>query len=459
MPTLQAPAGGQIANNLYVRGGRFLPKPLSRVATVMRKLRNRVSLARAAGGTHPLLLPHEEVAAAKTKQATRDQIERLVDNATEGLSRKRVSRHSVTSETLPTLREVKALAEVGSPVRGSYEDAGRVVHDLFPHPGDVERWAAANGILSANAGWVHHTAAATLAHALWVQHGRPTNAAALHHLFGERSPVFLVHGGTMLSKNKRKKLIALYSHPDPYVFDAKQVAGSFKTPNFAAAHFDERGTPIDRHMGRLLSPASRRATEAVEADPHGWAAVRSVMRKWQETMAASKPVHLAYKRLLGEAASQLGWEPRQVQEAVWVGVLSLMAAKKRLERREHDTTDYGSLMSALTKRAVRAGWDIHTVFRDPVFRHAVSLIPDGEKWLQAAAGVSRGNHPLPEEASPASSDPEAVESAARRLPAHVAGGAVPIARELRRIGLSRVAPPVHSSALSALLHLALLAAE
>lgn len=460
MTALRAPTGGMVANNLFVSGGRFLPKPLSRVAAVMQRLRQqKVTLARPAGGDHPLLLPHEEKAEAKMKPAGRDRIHRLIDNATEGFSRKRTSSHSIDTEALPTLREVKALAEVGSPVRGSYEDAERIVGDLFPHPGDTHRWAAANGIMSANAGWVHHTAAATLAHALWVEHGRPTTAAALEHLFGERSPVFKVHGGAMIDKAKRNKLKALYAHPDPYVYDPAHVAETFKTPNFAAAHFDERGTPIDRHVGRLLSPASRMATGAVEADPEKYADVRKVMRAWQEKMGGNKVVHLAYKKLLGHAADELGWEPRQVQEAVWVGVLGLMAAKKRTQQREGDKTDYGTLMSSLTNRALRAGWDIHTVFKDPVFQNAIGRIPDGAKWLEAAAKVSRGNHPQPDEASrPSSTDPDAVESAARRLPAHVAGGAYPIVEELRKVNLSRSAGR-RSSSLSALLHLALLAAE
>jgi uncharacterized protein (TIGR02996 family) len=375
---------------------------------------------------------------------------------------------------LPTVTEVKGLAHHGEPVRGGYDDAHKLMEALLPHPGDAHRWSAINAVLSANTPWLAHTEGATHVMALWHKAGRPTDAAALNALFGSThrdegklkfapgTRNVLAHGTKRLVHrlippeashyamsglapqnyyaNKAHKIKAILAKGDDYTFDPRDVSdGSLKTPNFALAHFDEHGVPIDTHMAKLLSPKG-------PADAERRAGKSSLLAA-QKRLVTKAPVALAYKTLVSHAAREMGWEPRQVQEAVWTAVLALMVAKK------HGAAgDYKSLAAAVHRTAIRAGWDMHTVMRSPQMLQALLHLGGTGEKLYKAVEESRERHPVPQPVRPSTPHPEAVE--AGRLPAVVSAAARPIAKALK---LSR-AGGRHGS-FDALLRLALLAAS
>ena len=373
---------------------------------------------------------------------------------------------------LPTIREVKALATFGEPVKGGYEDANRIMTKLMGSPGEAQRWAAANAILSANTPWLDHTHGATHAMALWHLAGHPTDEATLRDLFGHTEkgatgPVRYVPGkgsvfGTgaphpsipkdayvspvappMYFADKSAKLVRLFSQPHgKFTFDPKGVSdGSYKTPNFALAHFHPDGVPIDTHMAkavRLLAGDQKKRQ-------------RETIMDAKKRMIGRAPVSLAYKALVAEAGKQLGWEPRAVQEAVWVGVLSIMAAKRM------GATDYSGLVSRLNKQAMRSGWDMHSVFKHKTMSQALHYLGADDK-LQAVVDASRRDHPIPAAVPPTTSDRAALTSVAEELPSYIPAAAEPIVDALRHgpVKLSR-AGGRYSTAFDALIRLAILA--
>ena len=160
-----------VANNLFVKGGRFTAKPLGRVRRIMDAIRNsKLKLSRQVDES---LTPGEAARVQRMKGPTYAAHRRMIDRAA-----------ADRPGLLPTSAEVRALAQHGESVRGGYDDAHKLMTDLLPHPGDAHRWAAINAVLSANTSWLSHTEGATHALALWHRAGRPTSEAALNALFG-----------------------------------------------------------------------------------------------------------------------------------------------------------------------------------------------------------------------------------------------------------------------------------
>ncbi len=410
----------------------------------------------------------------KLQPASRREHDRILERAVENRPHR-----------LPTVDEVKALATFGQPVHGGYADAHRMMHTLMQTPGEAERWAAVNAALSANTPWLQHTEGATAAMALWHLAGHPTDEPTLRDLFGHTGRVGA--GGTKKGKlvyesdkpnvfglgsahpripatpftaqahapqnyyaDKAQKLVRLFSMPHgQFVFHPKLVSdGSYKTPNFAYAHFDPDGVPIDTHMAKAIHLLYG-TEQKTKKDRHG-VKYRETIMDAKKRIAGSRPVQLAYKSLIGEAARQLGWEPRAVQEAVWVGVLSIMVAKR------YGATDYAGVISRLNQRAMRAGWDMHSVMRSPTMIQALTHLGAADR-LQAAIDASRKEHPLPPRIAPTTSDPKALASVAERLPDYIPDAAKPIVDALREGPVQLSRRPRPGGAFDALLHLAILA--
>lgn len=415
-----------------------------------------VKLARPATDS---FFPFEQERMAKMKQQTRDDMSRMTDRA---IGNKK--------GPLPTNREITALAHLGSPSKGGYADAGTMLHDMLGSVHDVHRWAAINAVLSAQTPWVEHTEGATRALAMWHKLGRPQDTPTLQRLFDHAHGAYvtgrlfgptdaktegynpMVRGTwkdddkparkkaparlapSFYDAVKARKLVTILSRPD-FLIDPDEISATkFKTPNFALAHVDHRGVPIDTHMAKLLHVPGRMSAK--------------VLLQAQKDLIDSPAVTMAYKSLIEHSARELGWEPRQVQEAVWVGVLSLMLAKN------HGATSVDHVVDLLHQRAQRAGWDMHTVFESPLMvRSLGALGAEGDKFT-AAVRDSRARHPVAGAVPPLITDPAAIQGALDRVPADTPAAAKPIARALH---LSR-STPRRSSSFDALLHLALLAA-
>jgi len=416
----------------------------------------KVKLARPLRPADPSLLPFEAEDLHGMTTAQRRAIDRHVNRA---LADK--------PGLLPTHKEVHALALAGDPVAGGYSDAHKLNSDLFPHGrDDAERWAALNGVLSANTPWLAHTEGATNALALWHQAGRPTDRATLEKLFGDGKRPNVFFNGTkvvphplpkgaeetyrtrtaspMYFKDKAWKIVSLLSVPGPFRFDPKLIAGgSYKTPNFAYAHMSPDGVPIDTHMGKLFR---RTPGDDIPRDKS--------LAKAQKLIYGRSGSQHAFKTLLAETARGMGWEPRQVQEAVWTGILALMAAKKDGGK----GASFEEAIKPLSRRAVRAGWDMHTVFQSPVMRQALVHLGVTDKAFAKAVEASRERHPIPPVEPITIRDHDTLRGAFEHLPAQIKGANVPIAEEMRRspVRLSRVRGGVPSS-FDALLHMAILA--
>lgn len=375
----------------------------------------------------PSLFPQERDALIGGKQSTRDAFRKA---AAAGIADR--------PGLLPGVSELKALAEVGSPVKGSYADAGRTMTKLLGDPRDAHRWTVANAILSAQTGWEAHTAGATEALAAWHEAGRPTRARQLNALFGEtarnpRGGLFITRRGTYkgpdtLTGHKVEALKRVFAMGDdfPGVEWGLISEGSFKTPNFGKAFVDPNGVPIDTHMAKLVVPGGKFAHSRIHkiaadvgGDPTG-------LLDAQKAVISKPAATLAYKTLVAKAASDLGWEPREVQEAAWVAALAVMTAKHL-----GAGPRAGSILRKLNRKAIQAGWSLNTVLKRPEVvrdlgrlgisrRKVLSAIAESEKRLPA--GVGR----------PHTSDAPALESAALRLPGEVAPAAEPIARQLSR---------------------------
>lgn len=434
--------------------------PVVRARALARAFPEPVRLARAPLPPHESLQGFEGYDLGHMSPAARREHDRLLTRALDD-----------KPHQLPTIREVKALATFGEPVKGGYADANHIMTKLMGSPGEAQRWAAVNAVLSANTPWLDHTHGATHAMAIWHLAGHPTDEATLRDLFGhtekgERGPVKWVPGkGSVFSTgaphpsipkdayvsppappmyfaDKAAKLVRLFSQPHgAFTFDPKKVSdGSYKTPNFALAHFHPDGVPIDTHMAkavRLLVKNKRQKETVMDA---------------KKCLIGRAPVSLAYKALVAEAGKQLGWEPRAVQEAVWVGVLSIMAAKRM------GATDYSGLVSRLNKQAMRSGWDMHSVFKHKTMSQALHYLGADDK-LQAVIDASRRDHPIPPAVPPTTSDKDALSNVANELPSYIPAAAEPIVDALRHgpVKLSRTHPKL-SSAFDALLHLAILTA-
>lgn len=409
------------------------------------------------------LFPFEAERLGKMRTRERKELDRHVNAAVAG-----------RPGVLPTQREVTSLAHFGDPVKGGYHDAHKLMTDLLPHPHDAERWAAINAVLSANEGWLHHTEGATHALALWHKAGRPTDHSALSALFGSthdgkgrarftsnnsvygsgNASPHIPHDASLYASRKlsppnydavkAKKLKHILSLGDGFRFSPHLVAdGAFKTPNFAAAHFDERGVPIDTHMAKLLRLRKKDK------------GAKETVLDAQKRLVDKAHIALGYKTLVSHAAREMGWEPRQVQEAVWVAILSLALAK-----RHGADGSFGSLVEKLDRRAMRSGWDMHTVFKSDPMMQALHHLGVTDRDFDAAVKASRKRHPVVPHGMPSAPDSAAVESAAERLPSAVAKAAVPIQDALRHgpVKLSRLHDGRPSSKFDALLHLAILAA-
>jgi len=341
------------------------------------------------------------------------------------------------SGDMPGLSEIKSLAEVGEPVRGSYEEMHKFVSHLMRSPGDANRWVMANAVLSPQTPWEQHTAGAVEALGVWHAAGRPTDAKSLEDLFGRTQRN---ERGTLQLDNRFPRK---YKGPDLYsgykaeqlkrIFSADQGEsenvgfGDFgggeglKVPNFGMAFVDPRGVPVDTHMAKLLSNLdegfSRKLVEKIVRGSHPDKAINSALLDSQKGLAGKKhnwPYAMAYKTLINKAAADLGWEPRQVQEAVWTTIVGVMVAKHLgAGPKSHEILKY------LSRKAIRGGWSLEAIIRRPEVLRDLERLGISSKRITNAIASSAKYHESVSRGPSRTSDPSALESAAARLAGEV----------------------------------------
>lgn len=387
--------------------------------------------------THRNLFPDEQEAVSKWQPGTADRFRAELALALAG-----------RKGLLPTKREVKALATLGEPVKGSYADTGRAMTRLITTPGDAHRWVVLNAILSAQTPWVAHTEGATAVLALWnkirgqyMKLGQEGRKDLLDRAFGTTHQPG-GKGNQILDPSKPRMLGSLTqyggqkayaikrflaAHPvGDYLIDRGDIGKSQKTPNFGVAFFDPRGFPVDTHMTRATIP--RELMDLVRSKPFVRGRlpdVAAALRAAQDKLNGDYNASLAYKLLGLHAADELGWEPRETQEAAWTGTLAVMLAKA------HGTgNDPDAIMAFLPKDAVRDSWDMGTVLKRATMLHHLSDLGVGQKAVKGAAEYLTDSRPRPT-GNVETSDLAALKSVAERLPAGVEPAARPLEEKLK----------------------------
>lgn len=346
---------------------------------------------------------------------------------------------------LPTEREITSLAEVGEPARGGYRAQHDTFSKLLQHPGDADRWATINAILSANSPWESHTADAVEALAKWHHAGRPTDRQGLEKVFGtstldpksgwiwHKTGTFQGTRSAYGSKGEKiKDFLARGSDYDGGVNWGDISEGSLKTPNFGKAFVDPKGVPIDTHMARLLTPGKpfTQSNLARMATGVGMnVTALSGLKNVRDKLATDPKVHFAYKTLISAASKKMGWEPREVQEAVWTSLLAIMALKHHdPETRALPTAS--RVLEKLSRQAVAAGWSLDDVLQSPHVEQSMKLYGVSPRRKKDALDILRSRKPTTT-GRLGTSDPAALESAAVRLLPEVPDAARPISRAIK----------------------------
>lgn len=331
---------------------------------------------------------------------------------------------------LPGVGELSALAEMGHAATGGYENQYRDVTRLLNDPDDANRWVTLNAILSPQEAWVGHSSAALEALARWHVAGRPTDMPSLDRVFGtsrwainskghgswkwNRDGTFV---GSKLTNGAKINAIKRYlSKEYPGGVRWGDISeGSYKTPNFGLAFVDRRGTALDTHMARLLTPGGKFTQSKLWELAAGVGANKSTMKslkKVRDSLITKTPIHIAYKTLIGHTADRTGYDQREVQEAVWTSIIAIIVAKHM-----GAGPDAKSILSKLSNSAIRAGWSLESVLRDRNVGkksiHSLEALGVPSQRIEDVLGeqARAGNV----EGTPRTSDPAALESAARRI--------------------------------------------
>lgn len=279
---------------------------------------------------------------------------------------------------LPVADELRALAKMGESVRGQYEYGGRFIEAAFG-PGMKEIWAAANSIMSANMDWVRHTLASLRIMTAWFDADMPAgdspeSARKIDDLLEKIHRMTDPDTGLrshQMTGDKKRKLARLLAESGNVRDELIANAGTGKTVNFAQAWSSPKGTPIDKWMSDLLVPdsvfpegASDRLAELVRVDTQGFrkAGVSPEMRLTLEALRGARKAIMqdpvarnAYKVSIGHVADQLGWEPREVQEAVWASTMAIGLLKA-------GGVEDDKLIKSLTHDLIKQSWDMEGMF-------------------------------------------------------------------------------------------------
>jgi uncharacterized protein (TIGR02996 family) len=302
------------------------------------------------GAAENLLAPLDVNVARESPQ--RDEYRRRVADAVAG-----------REGLLPSVPELKSLAQAGQSVRGQYRHSWEVLRDFIGHSNAHLFWTA-NAILSPLAGWEKHSRAAMRlvrqwhegTHALRAATGDPNARMArpdieqlvegLKHQtmleeryapeeaatakqagkkVGDLKPLY----ASLSWKEKAKQLVQLFHEPEKYIADFSHLAAARrgKIVDFAGAALRYGLTgpqslgyaPIDTHMAKAVVPEEQDLRDAIE---RLYTPTKKQIQEWKQktpqrwagtpaTYAASKVEELRQKREkahadLAAAAGDLG---------------------------------------------------------------------------------------------------------------------------------------------------------
>lgn len=425
----RAPSGGAIVNNQFHTGGQFLPKALMRIRDVVAKRRKKLARPEA----EKVLTP-EDNAVGNTK-ATKKQYDKLVSESFDNHPK----------SVLPTMDEIKALAKAGESTKGQYEHAGKVLTS-FIGPENAKLWVAANAILSPLAKWEHHSRAALRLVRLWREAGSPSDPDTVHKIVERIGPGNAegevdaqgkkIYPSVGFYSSKAPKLREMLMNHQEFLKRIENVAATNrgKIVEFGRAFADPNGVPIDTHMGKAVVPSGTEVTGKLPKDagkdtkkelkdlirstktPHllaraiaeqGNPQLHSALLEAQKKLVDSPALQKAYKVAIAEAAIQLGWEPRQVQETLWSAVVAIIAAKNR----GIATKD---ILSRLRHENAFQAWNVGGLLSTPEVLHDVGLLSrrpssafaaEADRAPSATGQIATGNDP-------------AFEAVAARIPAN-----------------------------------------
>lgn len=436
------------AGDMEVHGyhpeGRFTPEQLEKLREIARNagamyaevsggrvMGREVRLARAEA--EKVLTPEDNaVGNTKSTKATYDKlVSQSFDNHPKSV--------------LPTMDEIKALAKAGESTKGQYEHAGKVLTS-FIGPENAKLWVAANAILSPLAKWEHHSRAALRLVRLWREAGSPSDPDTVHKIVERIGPGNAesevdaqgkkIYPSVGFYSSKAPKLREMLMNHQEFLKRIENVAATNrgKIVEFGRAFADPNGVPIDTHMGKAVVPSGTEVTGKLPKDagndtkadlkdlirstktPHllaraiaeqGNPQLHSALLEAQKKLVASPALQKAYKVAIAEAAIQLGWEPRQVQETLWSAVVAIIAAKNR----GIATKD---ILSRLRHENAFQAWNVGGLLSTPEVLHDVGLLSrrpssafaaEADRAPSATGQIATGNDP-------------AFEAVAARIPAN-----------------------------------------
>jgi len=375
---------------------------------------------------------------------------------------------------IPTLKTIKTLAKAGESTRGQYEHSRKVLDHLIG-PNDTDMWVAANAILSPQTEWEEHSQAAMRLLRLWVDHGRTTDPDEVHKYISNQLPFEVNNNGKRLYSlydyTTQQKILKLFTNPDLYRREKTHLGGEIqsggrgKITDFRGSFYFPWHTALDTHQSKLTTPtyeeikrwidnkfspgsgddrkkikennkkriqahkdlrALRDSASQMGGDlPITHKIVMAITKDAPSDLASSlllaqKNVisqpwkYNAYKVAMGQAAHEMGWEPREVQEAVWTAVVSIIAMKnygvhpeKILDKLRHEDSFHA--------------WNVGHILTRPGILHDLKAILGPGRSLASFIKKSQTTPTRSGKVSPG--DAAAYQDAVSRIPQNPTGGA------------------------------------
>lgn len=318
---------------------------------------------------------------------------------------------------LPTLEEIKVLAKMGESARGQYEYGGRYLRACFADYGEAGEvvarfWETANAFFSARTGWKVHSAAASALTEVWINNGMPSGNSPeakkkikeiIEYMKAYEKPNGAI--AFPMGNVKWKKAERLMREAPSVTEKMKELIANTKagkTVNFGEAWTDPKAVPVDSWMGALTRPTdvfTKRSKHQLEElmdmtsdNPHLKGAAKALDKKLRtaRTEVMSDPVkYNSYKMLVGRAAKELGWEPREVQETVWAAAMGIGLLRASGLKQE-------DVVKKFTHEMARHSWDMEEMLNDKRFTSELqrdgaseAALEDLSEWAKRITGPRR----------------------------------------------------------------------
>lgn len=287
---------------------------------------------------------------------------------------------------LPIAEGVRSLGGVGRSVVGEYRQVHTTLTNLLGH-NYANAWQEINAVLSANTSVPVHTPAALGILADWHKAGQPTDLKKIVPIVA--APEY--RGATMHSdkpdiRNYKTEYVSKIlarlgmSAPDSFDFRTGEISKDAmgKTPNFGAAGIWGTGVPVDRHMIRIGLPGNLTHEQLSRLAAGTQSDYMKDAFDMMQKVASYPKIYLGYKTLISREARGMGITPSELQEAVWTGILAVMAAK------DLGATTGRAMYKLLRHEAIKQGWDVHKILFNKKLQDAFEKLGISTRKLRAA---------------------------------------------------------------------------